>query len=296
MTTIDRHLTDSELLRVLDADERTDGQGQPGRRTAAQTGAPDQAAAAAPDRTFAESRDHAARCHRCAEALDALRAESALVTDWLERAAFEEAEPGAAGAAAMEPGAGVTPARHQEPDAEVDRPTREASETGIDRASRGTLAPRSARAWLPDARWLQAAAVLLLVAAPLVAFPGVRGWVADRLVSTTTTESVTPDPDDAVTLRFTPAPGGFEVRFPAGTSGLLVLESAAGEEAELRAVGGTPETVVTASSLEIRNDDAARYELRLPLTVTGLWVRVGERAVAVSDTQIGRGTVIELGR
>jgi hypothetical protein len=139
--------------------------------------------------------------------------------------------------------------------------------------------------------------VILLVAAPLAAFPGVRAWVVDmvdRIAPVEETVLASAEPE-AVTLRFTPTPGDFMIRFPADASGTLSLERSDGTEAELRAVGGAPETVVTATSLEIQNAGAGRYELRLPAAVAGVWVQVGDRATAVAGTQIDRGTVVELG-
>ncbi len=298
-STTERHLTDAELLRVLDGQNRAGRDEDASPRGDRGTPPGDGIVARPADEAAFDPVAHAAACDRCGDALATLRAESELVTSWLERATFEESGPfardsrdsrvaGPAGDAEGAGPAGPTPP----PTGRFGAPVRPPDNAAWTRHSGPASRPR-----LPGAgAFLKAAAVILLLAAPLAAFPGVRAWVADRIVSTSTTESVTPDPVDAVTLRFTPAPGGFEVRFPAGTSGLLALDRSDGEDAELRALGGTPETVVTASSLEIRNHAAARYELRLPLTVTGVWVRVGERAVSVSDTQIGRGTVVELGR
>ena len=97
-------------------------------------------------------------------------------------------------------------------------------------------------------------------------------------------------------LRFTPEPGDFVVRFERDATGTITLDRSADARAELRAVGGEPETVVAASSLEIRNGTDGEYTLRLPAGITGVWVMVGERGVAVSGDQIDRRAVVDLGR
>lgn len=270
MTMDERHLTDAELMRILDDEAPPD------------TG----------DRS-----GHLQACDRCADALEQLRSESRLITLWLERAAFEEAPAGGAGAGAADRGVA----------AGVDRATSPA-EAGADSAARGRPAGPAGRtpsrrvgarssSWLRSP-WLKAAAVLVLVAGPLAAFPGVRAWVVEQV-------SGPGDPGTAVTapeatdppmvLRFTPDPGAFTVRFPLGATGSIIVERSTDARAELEARGGDPEAVVAASSLEIRNEGEGRYRLRLPAAVTGVWVRVGERAVAVTGAQIDRRTVVDLG-
>jgi hypothetical protein len=284
MTTIERHLTDDELLLVLDGDAPA-ADGPVADR-------PDTHHPADPEPAGFNASAHAASCERCSAALASLRADSELLTDWLERAAFE--------AAAVPDAVDPTQPGQARPGQARPGSTRSSSTPGdLDLRSPDPRGLSRRVGWAASPRWLQAAAVLLFVAAPLAAFPGVRAWVVERIAPTATLESVAPtagDPADAVVLRFRPTAGHFEIRFPEATTGLLALERWTGDDAELRARGGTPETVVTASSLEIRNDASGRYDVRLPGSVTGVRVRVGDRVVAVSAAQIGRGTVIELGR
>lgn len=264
-TTMDaRHLTDAELVRALDGEE-------PG---------PD-----APD-----PQDHLETCHRCADALDTLRAESRLVSRFLDRAEFEGTT--ASGTAARGSGleARGTEARGSGPEARGTE-VRGTEARGSGREGRGT-----GSGWTPSFSWpwLKAAAVLVLVAGPLAAFPDVRSWLVERVAGPSATEAVGGTGAPTV-LRFVPDPGDFRVRFPEAASGTLTLERSDAAEAELRAVGGEPEAVVSASSLEIRNDGEGRYRLRLPAAVTGAWVVVGERAVAVTGRQIDGRVAVDLG-
>jgi hypothetical protein len=229
-TTDIRHLTDGELVGILDGGDDTPG----------------------PERLA-----HLETCDRCADALDGLQADSALLRDYLERANFEDGGP----------------------------------RTAWWRGTRGD--PARTGPWASS--WWKAAAILVLVAAPLAAIPGVRAWIVDAVTTPdapAALESITPPP---TVLRFTPDPGDFVVAFEPGTAGTIALERSASPEAELRAQGGDPETVVAAASLSIRNDAPATYRLRLPASITGAWVRLGDRAVAVSGDQIDRRAVVELG-
>lgn len=230
-----RHLSDAEMVRYVDHEAGGD--------------------------ESARWERHVEECRQCQDALRTVRNESRLVSEWLERAAFEAGGP-------------TLPRRAAGPAARLPR--------------RSRLAP-----------WLRAAALFILLAAPLAAFPGVRAWVAERVVGTTTgvtqEDGVAATPGAPTVLRFVPAPGAFVVRFDPASEGVITIERSAEPEAELRADGGEPEATVSASLLRIRNPDSARYRLRLPDATTGVWVMVGERAVAVSDRQIDRRTVVELG-
>jgi hypothetical protein len=230
-TTDIRHLTDAELVGILDGSDDAPG---------------------------AERFVHLEECDRCADALDALRADSALVREYLELAKFEEDGP-----------------RPAEP--------------------RLVAATGRPNPWTSS--WWKAAAILVLVAGPLAAFPDVRAWVVER-VAGPEEEPVEVAPLDATStiLRFTPDPGAFVVDFEPGTAGTIAIVRGDGREAELRASDGAPETLVSASSIQISNRNVARYELRLPAGITGVWVRRGERAVAVSDSQIDRRAVVQLTR
>lgn len=145
--------------------------------------------------------------------------------------------------------------------------------------------------------WLRAAAILALLAAPVAAIPSLRGWVVERVVDADPTGSesaMSTAPEEPTVLRFVPAAGEFVVSFTAGSQGAITIDRSDDERAVLTAIGGEPETLVSATALQISNRDPARYHLALPATITGLWVRIGDRAVAVSQTSIDRGTVVEL--
>lgn len=259
-----RHLTDAELLRVLD--------GEP------------------PEPELRDTSAHLETCPECASALAALRVDSRLVTRWLERAAFEAAVPGdgtARGIDRIEGADGSRAPRRRRP-----------GPTGRPAAASTRSGSRPGRmAGLVGSPWLKAAAILVLVAAPVAAFPGVRAWVVEQVAGPSAppeagAEAVTGEP---MVLRFTPEPGDFVVRFERDAAGTITLDRSTDARAELRALDGDPETVVAASSLEIRNA-GGDYTLRLPAAITGVWVMVGERGVAVSGDQIDRRTVVDLGR
>lgn len=247
----DRHLTDAELFRALEASEPETGPTDLARQEIAR---------------------HLETCPQCADALRSLESDSRLITRVLDTADFEDG------------------GRPRERD------------TGQWRGVRREPAPRSPAVAAPAPRrlrlmrssWLKAAAILVLVAGPLAAFPGVRSWVVEQVTGPEeTTPTAAETTGEPTVLRFTPDPGDFLVRFPAGAAGAITVERSSSGEAELRTTG-QPETVVSASSLEIRGDGEGRYRLRLPPAVTGAWIVVGDRTVAVNDRQIDRRTVITL--
>ena len=255
--TNDRHLTDAELVRLMD----------------------DRATPRAWQR-------HVTSCTTCAEELAALRTDQQLVRRYLEAADFEERDR----PVAVDPAAWGGPA-----DEADDGPTY--GDGGGRRAGvAGPALTRASARWSPGSQWLKAAAILVLVAAPLAAFPGVRSWVVEQVTGSGPAEGAPPTAtaEEPTVLRFTPDPGDFVVRFPAGAAGAIILERSPDAEAELRIADGDPETVVSASSLEIHGDADGRYRLRLPAPVTAAWVVVGDRAVSVTDDQIDRRTVVEL--
>lgn len=251
----EQHLTDVELMRILDGEGPGPDAGDPGA--------------------------HLEVCHRCVDALEELRADSQLISHWLVRADFETpTAPGDTRVATDAADAGSGGAR------------------AATRPLRDPTGPRARPASLLRSPWLRAAAVLVLVAAPLAAFPGVRAWVAEQVSGSDTDGGAAmagPEEETPMVLRFTPDPGAFMVRFPLGATGTITVERSDDGQAELAARGGDPEAVVGASSLEIRNEDEGRYRLRLPAAVTGVWVRVGERAVALTGAQIDRRAVVDLG-
>ena len=219
---------------------------------------------------------HLDACDRCAEALSSLEDDTRLISRFLEAADFED---------------GGRP---------YDRGTERWRGARAEPAPRSpAVAARAARERrLMGSTWLKAAAILVLVAGPLAAFPGVRSWIVDRVSrpdDTRPAATAATATEEPTVLRFTPDPGDFLVRFPAGATGAITLERSNGAEAELRATG-RPETVVSASSLEILGAGAGRYRLRLPATTTGAWVVVGDRSVSVDERQIDRRAVITLDR
>lgn len=208
-------------------------------------------------------RDHVEGCPRCAGAARSLDDDSRLVSEWLARASFEDH------------------GSEDEAEGHRERVGRRVAPVG--------LAP-----------WLRAAAILALLAAPVAAIPGLRVWLVERVVGEAevaapeTTRSAAAD--EPTVIRFVPAAGELVVRFAAGSEGSITIDRAVDVEAVLTVVGGEPEALVSPTRLQITNRDPARYHLGLPATTTGLWIRVGDRAVAVSELSIDRGTVVDLQR
>lgn len=236
----ERHLDDAELVLYLDEGAAAEG--------AAAEGAP-------------RWQQHIARCDRCAEAARSLSDDSRLLTEWLDRAAFEAdvpTDPG--GPAAGDP---------------------------IPFRRRPGLAP-----------WLRAAAILALLAAPLAAFPTLRAWVVESVTGPAAESGEAgagvASAEEPTVVRFVPAAGEFVVRFEPGSRGVITVARSTDATAVLEAAGGELETTVSPSLLRIRNPAPARYFLRLPDATSGVWVRIGERAVSVSDSQIDRRAIVEL--
>jgi anti-sigma factor RsiW len=211
---------------------------------------------------------HLARCGRCARALDEIREESDLVSAWLRRAAFEETSAPA-------------PALPFPAQSDAD----------------GRLRPRHRTRAAP---WLRAAAILVLLAAPVAAIPAARSWIVRQVAGTgdpapTAAPAAAPAvrPDRPTVLRFVPAAGALTVRFERGASGALALEPAGGVEAELHGVGGANEATISASRVRIL-DAAGRFRLRVPDAVTTVRVVTPGRTVTVSAAEIGAGAIIRL--
>lgn len=204
----------------------------------------------------ARSELHVLSCVRCADQVAALRKDAATVRAWLDRAAFEdEVRRGPLMPAPVQP-AGRT---------------------------------RRAHAAAP---WLRAAAVLLLLAAPVAAVPALRQLLVDTIADLrggdrADVEAVTATAAEGTTVRFVPDGGDFVVRFdepqPAGT---LRLGYSASEEAVLRVSGDAGEgPVVSAQSVHVRNatGSAASYLLEVPAAITRLRIQVAGRMTAVLE-------------
>lgn len=211
---------------------------------------------------------HLAACGRCAAEVQRLRGDADTVRGWLARAEFEATLP---------------PTFPGEADAGVNE----------------HASSRAARRYTPAAaRWLRAAAVLLVLAAPVAAFPALREALAGAFGGDR--DAIVPASADAVmhtaapaTIRFEPAGGTFSVRIDAAqATGTLRLRTATAEHAVLH-IDGTTEggPVVSASSLHIRNGagDVADYTLEVPAHVAGVVVRIGERSVVFDASALRSG-------
>ncbi|HSR43512.1 MAG TPA: zf-HC2 domain-containing protein [Longimicrobiales bacterium] len=251
---------------------------------------------------------HMASCPRCSREIDAVRSESGRLSDWLSLADFEAdldraAPPFAAPALTLaDTGAPAPAARTTDTvrpvavdPADAAPPAAAPPTSGVAHTARkgdGGSAVRTA--------WLKAAIIVLLVAAPLAAFPGVRGWVVERMspdggaVSETFPAAVLASP----VIRFEPAAGSFTVRLPGPTEGgILTLErteSDAAVEAVLR-IEGTAEPVVAERVLRILDaEPGTRFSLSLPPAVTDIRVLMGDVEIPVDGDEIDAGLTLPL--
>jgi anti-sigma factor RsiW len=251
---------------------------------------------------------HMASCQRCSREIDAVRSESGRLSDWLSLADFEadldraappftapaltlaDAEASTATARTEGPVRPTTagPADSAQPAAASTAPTR--GHTG--QKTDGGSAVRTA--------WLKAAIIVLLLAAPLAAFPGVRGWVVQQMsrdggaVSETFPAAVLASP----VIRFEPAAGSFAVRLPGPTDGgILTLERTepdTGVEAVLR-IEGAAEPVVAERVLRILDaQPGTRLSLALPPAVTDVRIFLGDREIPVGSDEIDAGLTVLL--
>jgi hypothetical protein len=250
-----RHLDDAVLLRLLD------GEHSPGEDYARDA--------------------HVGACTRCAAALAQLRDDAATVRGWLERAAFEDALPPATALPHGHPLAQAPAHGPSEHDGEVRRGTDHHGRSGVS---------RSARSWHDTAPWLRAAAILLLIAAPVAAIPAVREFVTGAIAELRGDPQVVAPASAPITtapsiIRFQPAGGEFLVRIDAAqAAGTLRILPAPGREAVLQLHdGGVAGPVIAADAVHLRNAAAATdsYVLYLPPTVTRVTVLIAGRTVAV---------------
>jgi hypothetical protein len=218
--------------------------------------------------------DHLAACPHCRREAETLRAQSGVVGRWLAMADFD---------------AGATP---------VAGPVRPMAHDG------------RARAWAAVATrgpWLKAAAITLLLAAPLAAFPPVRGWIVEQVAllradgPAPTAALHAPAGPGASAIRFVPDPGTFTLVMDAAQlEGSLRVGRAPGAEAvlEVRGDGLLPEPTVSARSVRIANTEATTvsYSLSLPAGVESVRVEIGGRRVLLDAGELDRSATIPLRR
>jgi len=227
---------------------------------------------------------HVAGCRTCRDAASSLRRDSETVARWLAAADFENAAP------------------PLKPAPELRRPQPVPATGG----SQGRSGRR--RIWrgpVGGGQWLKAAAITLLLAAPLAAVPAVRGWVAAGVALIRTDGPVltpTVDPihrDASAVIRFVPAAGTFSVTLdgvPGG--GTLHVDRSLGPEALLEVTGESPASspVVAARSLRIANatGGTASYRLSLPAQVDGVLLDVGGQQQRLDAASLDRSITIVL--
>jgi hypothetical protein len=231
----------------------------------------------------ADKERHITGCQQCARELEKLAADGALVREWLGNAAFE---------------ADLPPAQHRSPAAPASAQVRRPA--GTQQSSRGY--------WL-QSTWLRAAAILLMIAAPVAAIPGLRAWISDAVTggappAEVRTLAFPPDvADEAAIVRFVPQPGVFVVAVdaPQRDGVLHVRRTLTGQEAILETAPqpGDPvtEPVFAETSLRLRNapESASSYVLVLPPSVTTVSITIaGAEITRLSGTTLEAGTAVPL--
>lgn len=166
--------------------------------------------------------------------------------------------------------------------------------------------------WAPGAARARAAALALLVLAPLVFVAPLRAWVTDRvstawewaaaLAGGEAPGEAAPEPEPAGSARlwFTPAGATLRIDFASPQrGGELLLRATEGPEGSLEILRGAGETpVVTEGEVRILNTAAsdATYLLSLPPSLRRVQVRVaGEEVASLTTDQIRGGARVELG-
>jgi hypothetical protein len=279
------HLDDADIVRLLD------GEPSPGERSRMDA--------------------HIATCDQCAAAIASLLVDAATVRGWLQRAAFEEALPDAGPPGYADAGAVA------DVDVDVDANAAVGAHAAVPRqppAPPGPVAPgapprRTARpprrtavpAWL-----LRAAAIIVVVAAPVAAIPTLRDAVIAAIPGTggdapagsaafraAPAAPAAPAAAHAGVIRFEPAAGEFVVRIEAAQAvGTLRIVRADGPEAVLRLSDGSVGAVVAAAAVHIHNTpgDVGGYTLDVPATVTRVLVFVaGTRTAVVTGGDLAAG-------
>lgn len=149
--------------------------------------------------------------------------------------------------------------------------------------------------------WLRAAAIILLIAAPLAALQPVREWVVERIGlagEATAPATTAAEASDPSVIRFTPAPGAFTVRVAEAAAGaVLTIGRAAGDEAVLRGASGRDVPVVSEDVLRLAGGPYAagrHYDLRVPAAVVEVRVIVGSRVARVGGAELSAGGRVDL--
>jgi hypothetical protein len=228
--------------------------------------------------------DHLRECPRCARELESLSADADLLRLRLDQADFEDA------AVERPAPVGSTPPRH---------------------SPLARLRPRSQPVTRASQRqWLRAAAVILLVAAPVAAFPGIRAWITDAAagpgqqpLAVPTTAGPDGETTDPAVLRFVPLPGSFAIHvdLPQEEGVLEVRQGSNQREAVVRLprhqAPDAPGPVVSEGALRIRNlaPDRGSYLVEVPAGVTEVVVTVAGVTVAeLSSRQLRSGVALPL--
>lgn len=149
-------------------------------------------------------------------------------------------------------------------------------------------------------RWhfgfLQAAAVLALVAVPALAYPGIRAWLGDGEAASPSEEVTNagargvPAEGGVTVLRFSPAGSALVVRVSGSLAESLDLEvvRGSGAEAVLRASDPAGEATISELGLEVRPSRAgAQYRLEVPGSVNTVTVVTpsGHRVLGAPDLE-----------
>jgi hypothetical protein len=210
-----------------------------------------------------DARRHADACDRCSAGLARMREDAALFTGWLDAAAFE---------------AGIAPA-----------------------ATAPVIRPRRPTRWIPGG-WLRAAAVLVAMAAPVVAMPSGRAWLAAKLGGDagSPTAAVQSAPAALTTpsvIRFEPTGGTLLLTLDAvQAAGSVAVRHGTGIEAVLEITGDAGMgPVVSGGGVRIRNDSGSRagYTLLVPGSVRRVTVRIAEGApVHLDEAALRAGATV----
>jgi hypothetical protein len=164
------------------------------------------------------------------------------------------------------------------------------------------LAPRRAASTrFTRTGWLRAAAVLLMIAAPVAALPGLRAWIADAVTGGEApmegrTMAAPEAAVESAIVRFVPAAGTFSVVVDAAQrDGVLHIRHVTGPEAALethsQGAASATEPVFAESRLRLHNapSSADSYSLALPSSVTRVVVFIGGAQVAELGVAALRG-------